>query len=183
MKFKRREDMVDLWVELQTPEGNQMRIPSAGTASSFANLITLLDRQIQSFTAQGFNYLPQLTEEAKKLNMSYRAYLSAVTENIMCKRAPNLCHADGAGDQLHLISGKIDKLAEMLPKPVSKVAKAVIAKAVGLGTGQKKYRGKAKECSICGGRKSIAPGTRAGNLGRAGTLNARLKRRKKTKRR
>ena len=168
--------MTDLWVNLQTPEGTDMRIPTVGVAGSLANLITMLDQEIESFTQQGFNYKPQLTEQAKKVKMSYRAFLSTAIENIMCQRNPGNCYPDGIGDKLHLMSGRIDRLANMLPKRIGRVARAVIAKSVGAATGQRNYQGTAGGCQICGGRKSITPGR--STLGRAGRLNA-LTRRKK----
>ena len=171
MRFKDRSQLTDLWVELDDPQGNKMRIPSSGGAQSMTQLITLVDLEIKALERQGFNYVQPLQMQADKQKMSYRVFLATIIENMICMRHPRpqeACYSDGIGDKFHFLTGKIDRTIASLPKPLGRVAKRLVQAATHITSG-KSYQ-QLSSCSKCGGTRSITP--LQSNLGRAGTLNA-----------
>ena len=163
--------MTDLWVEMDDPKGNKMRIPASGEATSIAHLITLVDVEVNALTAQGYDYKDKLTKQALSQNLPYRAYLAVIIENMMCKRRPNpeeTCFSDGVGDHFQFLSGKIDRIVASLGDGVLGRAASLAVRAATLaatGHASQTMAG----CTSCGGTKSISPVIN--NLGRAGKLN------------
>lgn len=174
MRFKNINDLTELWVTLDVPDGRVIRIPENGTAGSMGQLVSLVDVEIKSLDAQGYNYSSGIQMQADRDGSNYRAYLNKVIENIICKRQPypeQTCYSDGVGDNLHLLSGRIDRAVGQLPKPLKSVATIAIKAATKMATG--KARMDLGGCGTCGGTSSL--NARLNNLGRAGYMNRKFK--------
>jgi hypothetical protein len=167
MRYKNQADRVALWVDIETPDGKQLRV----NGTSIAQLITLVEIQLTAFNDQGYDYLAPIDKQAAAIGQTRRGFLAIAIENIMCKREPNpeeKCFSDGPGDNLTILSGKIDKIVAGLPKTLGVVAKAAIRAATKVATG--KASNQLSTCSICSGTRDITPKKRI--LGRAGYINS-----------
>jgi len=134
-------------------------------------LTSLVMGQVKQFPQ---SYMDGISFNASKLDISPGKYIMAAIEHQICLRESDpkqMCWNGGIGDKIHTLAGDIDRAIAKAPSIISKVGIAAV-KAATLVTTGKAHR-KLGTCSTCGGTRVFSPN--ANNLGRAGTLNARVR--------
>lgn len=151
--------------QLIDPDGNEVRIPNEGGFSSLQQVTGAVLSYITVYdNATKGEYSKNLQEEADKLDLDLRGYLSKLIQHQLCLTNKAVaCWSDGFGDNIHRLLGKVDSYVEKAPAKVKQLMQTAISRMT-------PSRARSfSSCGACGGTRVMDP--KVNNLGRAGRFN------------
>lgn len=156
------------------PEGNTIMVPPSGTLNSIGELLGQVMAHFRIYdSATNGRYSEKQREFADKQGMTFDEFMIQLIEHQMCINGMGQvpCWSGGLGDDIHNVMKGVDKAISKAPFKLQQAAQVLISKLT--PSGSRTLSG----CSSCGGTPVMDPN--ANNLGRAGTVNNKVRRGKR----